>query len=81
MIDYIHRWRNLRLNYKEWLSKSAAFDMCIQGLKWGLRYILQGIKPETFEELATSAHDIEVSMLEARNLKLSIQEPKWDKEK
>ena len=81
VIDYIHRWRNLRLNCKERLSESTVFDMCIQGMKWGLRYILQGIKPKTFEELATRAHDMEVSMLEAGNLEPLVQKPKRGKEK
>ena len=45
VIDYIHRWCSLGLDCKDRLSEISAVEMCIQGMHWGLLYILQGIKP------------------------------------
>ncbi|KAK4382613.1 hypothetical protein Sango_2856000 [Sesamum angolense] len=59
--DYINRGRNLSLNCKDRLSEASAIEMCIQGMHWELWYILQAIKPNTFEKLATRAPGIEMS--------------------
>ena len=62
VVDYINQWRSLSLDCKDRLSEISIVEMCIQGMHWGLLYILHGIKPRTFEELATSAHGIELSI-------------------
>ena len=62
VVDYINRWHSLSLDCNDRLSEISAVEMCIQGIHWGLLYILQGIKPRTFEELATRAHDMELSI-------------------
>ncbi|PIN00867.1 hypothetical protein CDL12_26634 [Handroanthus impetiginosus] len=62
VVDYINCWRTLSLSCKDKLSEISAIEMCIQGMHWGLLYILQGIKPRNFEELATRAHDMELSI-------------------
>ncbi|WMV49519.1 hypothetical protein MTR67_042904 [Solanum verrucosum] len=62
VFDFINCWRSLSLNCKYYLSETSSIKMCIKGMNWGLHYILQGLKPNTFEELATRAHDMELSL-------------------
>ncbi|KAL0354309.1 UNVERIFIED_CONTAM: hypothetical protein Sangu_1012200, partial [Sesamum angustifolium] len=81
VIDYINRWRNLSLNCKDRLSEASAIEMCIQGMHWGLHYILEGILPRSFEELATLAHDMELSMIASGVEGPPVQELRRNKEK
>jgi len=53
VIDYIYRWRALSLKCKDHLHESSAVEMCAQGMKWDILYVLQVNKPKTFQELAT----------------------------
>ena len=79
VVDYIHRWRSLSLDCKDRLSKISAVKMCIQGMHWELLYILQGIKPRTFEELATRAHDMELSIFSHGNMKSPVPEERKER--
>ncbi|KAH6820955.1 hypothetical protein C2S53_016447 [Perilla frutescens var. hirtella] len=81
VIDYINRWRNLCVNCKDHLSEASAIEMCIQGMHWGLQYILRGIQLRTFEELATRAHDMELSMAASGIDGQPMQEPRKFKER
>lgn len=60
--DFINHWRSLSLNCKDHLSKTSSIKICIQGINWGLHYILQGLKTNAFEELKTHVHNIKLNM-------------------
>ena len=77
VVDYINCWRSLSLDCKDRLSEVSVVEICMQGIHWGLLYILQGIRPRTFEELATQAPDMELSianMVLKRTLSLTSKE-------
>ncbi|CAL2238574.1 unnamed protein product [Prunus armeniaca] len=79
VIDYINRWSSLSLDCKDRLLEISTVEMCIQGMHWGLLYILQGIKHCTFEELATRAYDMELSIASHRGKHEPVMEHKKEK--
>ncbi|KAK4724172.1 hypothetical protein R3W88_026951 [Solanum pinnatisectum] len=62
VIDFINHWRNASLNCKDRVSEASAIEIYIQEMHWELLYILQGIKLKSFKDLATHAHDMELSI-------------------
>jgi len=62
VIDYINRWRIVFLKCKDHLSESSAVEMCARGMDWDILYALQVNKPKTFQELATRAHEMELTI-------------------
>ena len=80
VVDFINCRRSLSLNYKDRLSEISSIEMHIQGMNWGLHYILQGLNPNTFEELATRAHDIGLSMTLREDQQSPLYGPYKDKD-
>ncbi|TYK16284.1 uncharacterized protein E5676_scaffold21G00550 [Cucumis melo var. makuwa] len=64
---------------KDRLTELSAVEMCTQGMHWELLYILQEIKPCTFEELATRAHDMELSIANRGTKDFHVPEVRKDK--
>ena len=79
VVDYINRWRALSLDCEDRLTELPAVEMCTQRMHWGLMYILQGIKPRTFEKLATRTHDIELSIANRGNNDFLVSEIRKEK--
>ena len=74
VIDYINPWRSLILDNKDRLSEVLTVEICIQGMHWGLIYILWGTWPCTLKELVTQAHDIELLIKTNASENMSIKE-------
>lgn len=74
VVDYINRWRSLNLNCRDQLCQKSAIEMCIQGMQWNLQYILKGIQPKTFEELATRGRDMELSIIANQKFEIHVEQ-------
>lgn len=79
VVNYINHWRSLTLDCKDRLIEGSAVEICTQDMHYGLLYILQGIKPRTFEELETRAHDMELSIANRQNNDLLAKDVKKEK--
>ena len=55
--------------------------MCIQEMHWSLTYILQGIHLNTFEKVATSTHDMELSVAGNATDGFPLQVPRQNNER
>ncbi|KAK1684838.1 hypothetical protein QYE76_045686 [Lolium multiflorum] len=57
--DFINRWRNLSLHCPQPITETEAVRMCMNNLRPDMAVYLQGVRPVTFEELASKATYIE----------------------
>lgn len=44
------------------MFEDSTIEKCIQGMQWGLQYVLHVIWQKTLEELTTKTRDIKLSM-------------------
>jgi len=54
-------------------------EMCIEGMEWDLFCVLQMSKPQTFQELATMAHNIEEMIANHHGISFNFVESNSDK--
>jgi len=52
--------------------------MCAQGIEWDLLYVLQMSKARIFQELATKAHDMEMTIANYRGKSSSLPDSRKD---
>jgi hypothetical protein len=57
--DFINRWRNLSLHCPQPITEPEAECMCMNNLSPDMAIYLQGVRPISFEELASKATNIE----------------------
>jgi hypothetical protein len=57
--NFINRWRNLILHYSQPITELEGVRMCMNNLNPDMAIYLQGVRPISFEELASKAIDIE----------------------
>lgn len=51
--DFINRWRKISLHRPQPITESEAVCMCMNNLRPDMAVYLQGVRPITFEELAS----------------------------
>ena len=74
--DFINRWRNLSLHCPQPITEPESMRMCMNNLRSEVAVQLQGVRPLTFEELASKSTDIENYMqLVARRTKTTFNKP------
>jgi len=79
VLDYIDHWRSLSLECKDRQTDVSTIKICAHGMEWDLLYVLRMSKPRTFQELATKAHDIEMTIASCRSKPSSLSDSRKDK--